>query len=32
MDRKLSEDGPNDVGVEDVVLGTLFGKRFNCLV
>jgi hypothetical protein len=31
MDSKLSEDGANDVGVEDVVLWSLFRESLNSL-
>jgi hypothetical protein len=31
MDGKLSEDGANDVGVEDVVLWSLFRESLNSL-
>ena len=29
MDGELAEDGADDVRVEDVGLGALFGKAFN---
>jgi hypothetical protein len=32
VDGELAQDGADDVGVEDVVLGSLFGKRFDGLV
>ena len=31
MDGELAEDGANDVKVEDIRLGALFGETFNGL-
>lgn len=31
MDGELAEDGTNDVGIEDIVLGALLRKRLDSL-